>query len=62
MKFTDIHPTLTQDPWIRFFARMDDIHAFDDTLEHPVCFKCGDVIPCDTMRAFRIYSAEIGRA
>lgn len=61
MKFADIHPTLTQDPWVRFFARMDEIHTFDHDLERPVCFNCQVPIPCDTMRAFVIYSKETGR-
>lgn len=61
MKFADIHPTLTQDPWVRFFARMDEIHAFDHDLELPTCFTCGTTIPCDTMLAFHVYSAETGR-
>lgn len=60
MKFGEIHPTKTQDAWVRFFARMDEIHAFDDDDdERPTCRKCREVVPCDTMRAFHIYSLEV---
>lgn len=58
MKFSDIHPTLTQDPWVRFFARMDEIHKFDGTAERPTCWTCREPVPCDTMRAFHVYALE----
>lgn len=61
MKFSEIHPSLTRDPWVRFFARMDEIHAFDEVAERPICQTCLTPVPCDTMRAFHIYSAETGR-
>lgn len=61
MKFADIHPTLTQDPWVRFFARMDDMHGFGDDPERPDCPTCRVPFPCDTMLAFHVYSAETGR-
>lgn len=59
MKFTDIHPSMTRDPWVRFLARMDEIHAFDEEAERPICRNCHEPVPCDTMRAFHIYSLEV---
>ena len=58
MKFADIHPTMTQDPWVRLFARMDEIHALDEAAERPTCRKCRELVPCDTMRALHVYAME----
>lgn len=58
MKPAEIHPSLSTDPYVRFFARMDEIHAFDMDAERPTCWNCREPVPCDTMRAFHVYAME----
>lgn len=55
---SEIHPTMSTDPYVRFFARMDEIHQFDMDAEQPTCWKCREPVPCDTMRALWVYASE----
>ena len=47
-------PGMMRDPFVRFFMRMDEIHKMVEGR----CTKCGDDVPCDTMRALWIYDLE----
>lgn len=51
---SEIHPTMSHNPFARFFARMTEIHPADAAQ----CPTCRQPTPCDTMRALWIYDLE----